>query len=73
MYNRELYSNFMMIDNAFKRKTYRLKFGINLISNKSQSGKSIIFQPVKMVIVPAQGDTGANVSITNDMLIIHNY
>ena len=62
-----------MIDNAFKRKTYRLKFGINQISNKSQSGKSIILPPVKTVIVPAQGDTGANVSATNDMSIIHNY
>ena len=31
LYNRELYSNFMMIDETFKRKTYNLKFGINHI------------------------------------------
>ena len=62
-----------MIDKTFKQKTYRLKFGINQISNKSQSGKLIVLPPVKTVIVPAQGDTGANVSTTNDMSIIHNY
>ena len=63
----------MTIDKIFKRKTYNLKFGINQISNKSQSGKSMVLPPVKTVIVPAQGDMGANVSATNDMSIIHNY
>ena len=62
-----------MIDNTFKQKTYNLKFGINQISNKSQSGQSFILPPVKTIIVPAQGDTGTNVSATNDMSIIHNY
>ena len=38
-----------------------------------QSGNTIVFPPVKIVIVPAQGDTGANVSATKDMSIIHNY
>ena len=50
-----------------------MKFGINQISNNSQSGKSIVLPPVKTVIVPIQGDTGANVSATNDKTIIHNY
>ena len=73
LYNRELYSNFIMILKIFKQKTYNLKFGINQISNNSQSGKLIVLPPVKIVIVPAQGDTGANVSTTNDMSIIHRY
>ena len=72
-YNRKLYSNFMTIDKIFKRKTYNLKFGINQISIKSKSGKSIVLPSVKTVIVPAQRDTGANVSATNGMSIIHNY
>ena len=63
----------MMIKKIFKQKTYNLKFGINQISNNSQSGKSIVLPPVKTVIVPAQGDTGANVSATNDISIIYNY
>ena len=73
MYNRELYSNFTRTEKIFKQKTYNLKFGINQISNNSQSGKPIVFLPVKTVIVPIQGDTGANVSATNDKTIIHNY
>ena len=63
----------MRIEIIFKQKTYNLKFGINQISNNSQSGKSIVLPPVKTVIVPAQGDTEANVSATNDKTIIHNY
>ena len=62
-----------MTEKIFKQKTYNLKFGINQISNNSQSGKSIVLPLVKTVIVPAQGDTGANVSATNDMSIIHSY
>ena len=34
----------------------------------------IVLSPLhNSYIVPAQGDTGANVSATNDILIIHNY
>ena len=69
-YNRELYSNFVKLDTIYKRKTHNVKFGINQINNHTLSGKSNILQPVKTVIVPAQGDTGANVSATNDMSII---
>ena len=73
MYNREFYSNFMKIEKIFRRKMYNLKFGINQINNKSKSRISIVLPPVKTVIVPAQGDTGANVSATNDKRIIHIY
>ena len=72
-YNRELCSNFMTIENIYKRKTHNIKFGINQINDHTQSGKSIVLPPVRTVIVPAQGDTGANVSATNDMSIIHDY
>ena len=72
-YNRELYSNFVKLDTIYKRKTYNIKFGINQINNHTISGKSMVLPPVKTVIVPAQGDTGANVSATNDMSIIHDY
>ena len=63
----------MKIENQFKRKTHILKFGIKQISNNSASGISFVLPPVKTVIVPAQGDTGSNVSATNDKTIIHNY
>ena len=63
----------MTIENIFKRKTHYIRFGINQINNTTQSGVPIILLPVKSVIVPAQGDTGANVSATNDMSIIHDY
>ena len=53
-YNRDLYLNFMIIEKIFKRKTYNLKFGINQISNNSQSGKSIVLPPIKTVVVSAQ-------------------
>ena len=72
-YNRELYSNFVKLDTIYKRKTYNIKFGINQINNHTISGKSIVLPPVKTVIVPAQGDTGANVSAPNNMSIIHDY
>ena len=62
-----------MMEKIFKQKTYNLKFGINPINNNSQSGKSIALPLVKTVILSAQGDTGANVSATNDMSIIHSY
>ena len=49
-YNKELYSHFMKMDTAYKQKTHQLKFGINQISNKSQSGQSFILPPVKTII-----------------------
>ena len=72
-YNGDLYFNFMTIENIFKRKTHKIKFGINQVSDYTQSEKLIVLPPVRTVIVSAQGDTGANVSVTNDMLIIHDY
>ena len=72
-YKRELYSNFVKTKKIFKRKTYNLKFDINQINSKSKSGISMVLPPVRTVIVPAQGDTGANVSATNGKTIIHDY
>ena len=63
----------MIIENIFRRKTHKIRFGINQISDQSQSGKLITIPPAKTIIVPAQGDTGANVSATNNMSIIHDY
>ena len=54
-------------------KNAYFKIGIKQISNNSTSGISLVLLPVKTVIVPAQGDTGANVSATNEKTIIHNY
>ena len=72
-YNRELYSKFRTIENIFRRKTHKIRFGINQSSNIAQSGKLITIPSAKTIIVPAQGDTGANVSAMNSMSSIHDY
>ena len=52
---------------------HKISCSINQISDQSQTGKLITIPPAKTIIVPAQGDTGANVSATNNMSIIHAY
>lgn len=61
-YNTQLYLDFMRLDSIFKRKTFNF-----------ESGKAVIILPLKTIIVPAQSYTGANVSASNDIGIIHDY
>ena len=64
-YNKQLYTNFVWSQVICKKTTINLKFNIDQINKKIKTGKT--------VAILAQGDTGANISATNNVFTVHNY
>lgn len=50
-----------------------MKFNVDQINTNIETGKTVVVPSDKTVVIPAQGDTGANVSATNIVSITHNY